>query len=75
MMLKDKVAIVTGSSRGIGEATAIYMAKEGAKVIVNGRYFDTCDAVAGRIRADGGEAFAIAADVGKMEDHEKLVGE
>lgn len=73
MLLKDKVAIVTGSSRGIGEATAHYMAREGAKVVVNGRHFDTCDAVADRIRSEGGEAAAVAADVGKLEDHEKLV--
>ncbi|MEW5945339.1 MAG: 3-oxoacyl-ACP reductase family protein [bacterium] len=75
MILKDKVAIITGSSRGIGETTALYFAREGAKVVTNGRNFETCSRTAGRIRDNGGEAHAVEADVGSLSDRDKLVSE
>lgn len=70
--LKDKVAIVTGSTRGIGRAIAIGYGDEGAKVIVSGRDAKMCDEVVGIIKEKGGEAFAVPCDVTKQEDIDKL---
>jgi 3-oxoacyl-[acyl-carrier protein] reductase len=70
----DKNIIVTGASTGIGRATAIEFAKNGAKVVVN--YFHSPEAaeeVVGVIESDGGEAIAIQADVSKKDDVDKLV--
>jgi NAD(P)-dependent dehydrogenase (short-subunit alcohol dehydrogenase family) len=63
--LAGKVAIVTGSSRGIGKATAIELARHGAKVVISSRKQDACDAVAAEIDAQFGEgtAFAYAASI------------
>jgi NAD(P)-dependent dehydrogenase (short-subunit alcohol dehydrogenase family) len=62
--LTGKTAIVTGASRGIGEATARLLASFGAHVIVSSRKQDACEAVVAGIRADGGVASAIAAHIG-----------
>ena len=62
--LSGKVAIVTGASRGIGEALALALAGAGAKVVVSSRRQESVDAVAAQIRAAGGEAIAIAAHTG-----------
>jgi NAD(P)-dependent dehydrogenase (short-subunit alcohol dehydrogenase family) len=62
--LTGKTAIVTGASRGIGEATARLLASFGAHVIVSSRKQDACEAVVAQIRADGGVATAIAAHIG-----------
>lgn len=72
--LADQVAIVTGGSRGIGRATAIALATEGAKVVVNyARSSDSADAVVAEITAAGGEAIAIGADVSQAEDVDNLI--
>ncbi len=74
MRLKDKIAIVTGSGRGMGAAYSVVMAREGAKVIVN--YVGNAkaaEAIVNRIRKDGGEAVACQADVGKKADVQKMV--
>ncbi|MEM2273161.1 MAG: glucose 1-dehydrogenase [Candidatus Bathyarchaeia archaeon] len=74
MRLKDQVAIITGSSRGIGRAAAILFAQEGADVVVN--YVKDADAaqkVVEKIKEMGRRAIAVQADVGNLKDHEKLV--
>jgi 3-oxoacyl-[acyl-carrier protein] reductase len=74
MQLKGKVAIVTGSSRGIGKAVAERFARDGAKVVVNYvRNKKAADAVVVGIRKAGGEAVAVKADVSKRADAERLI--
>ena len=74
MQLKDKTAIVTGSSRGIGKAVAERFAREGARIVVNYvRNKKAADAVAAGIRKAGGEAIAVKADVSKRADAERLI--
>ena len=67
--LDGKVAIITGSSRGIGKATAIALAEQGGKVVENyARSSEAADAVVAEIEGNGGEAITLQADVSK-EDH------
>jgi NADP-dependent 3-hydroxy acid dehydrogenase YdfG len=61
--LKDKVAIVTGASSGIGEATALALAAEGAKVVIAARRTDRLETLTKRIKESGGEVLSITADV------------
>lgn len=73
MRLKDRTAIITGSSRGIGKAVALRFAAEGAKVVVNcSASVDLAEAVAGEIREGGGEAVVVQADVSVKADAERL---
>lgn len=71
--LSGQVALVTGASRGIGEATARLLAAHGAHVIISSRKQDACDAVADAIRADGGQASAMACHAGDLEAMAELV--
>jgi NAD(P)-dependent dehydrogenase (short-subunit alcohol dehydrogenase family) len=75
--LTDKVAIVTGSSRGIGLAIAAALAEHGAKVVISSRKQDACDEVAHAINAQhgGGRAIAVAANISSKDDLQKLVEE
>lgn len=71
--LSDKVAIVTGASRGIGAAIASKMAEEGAKVILVSRKIEGLSAVADDVRKRGGEATPIACHVGHVDQREALL--
>jgi len=73
MRLKNKVALITGGTSGIGEATAILFAKEGAKVAITGRNEERGEAAAERIMSDGGEAIFIQADVRKAGECRRAV--
>lgn len=71
--LKGKVAIVTGGGRGIGKAIAVGLAKAGAKVVVTSRKINDLEETAADIKAFGGEAMALQAHLGKMEEIQKMV--
>ncbi len=74
MRLKDKVALVTGSSRGVGRAVAIGFAKEGAKVVVNyTSNAKAADEVVDEIKSLGSDAIAVKADVASKDNAERLV--
>lgn len=82
-VLAGKVAVVTGASRGIGEAIAIRYAMEGAKVVVSARTVEEGDhilpgsinSVVSRIKNAGGEALAVRCDLASKEDREALIDE
>ena len=71
MILKDRVAIVTGAGSGIGRAGASIMAREGAKIVVADR--DAASAMARAVAADGGTAFSVVTDVADAAALESLV--
>jgi NAD(P)-dependent dehydrogenase (short-subunit alcohol dehydrogenase family) len=71
--LTGKVVIVTGSSRGIGQATAELLARLGAKVVVSSRKAEACEPVAAAIRAQGGEAIVIPCNISRRNEVEALV--
>jgi NAD(P)-dependent dehydrogenase (short-subunit alcohol dehydrogenase family) len=70
--LTDKVAVITGSSRGIGRAIAESMAALGAKVVISSRKGEACDAVAKEIQEKGGEAVAIPCNISRRNEVEAL---
>ena len=71
--LTGQVAIITGSSRGIGRSIAENMAAMGAKVVVSSRKAEACEEVAAGIRKAGGEATVIAANISRKDEVEALV--
>jgi NAD(P)-dependent dehydrogenase (short-subunit alcohol dehydrogenase family) len=73
MRLKDKVALITGSAGGMGQAAAELFAREGACVIVTDIAADAGEQTARQIRKDGGQAIFIKADVANEEDVRRLV--
>lgn len=73
--LSGQVALITGSSRGIGKSIALTMADAGAKVVVCSRKLDACQAVVDEIVARGGTAIAVACNISDKEQVESLVKE
>ena len=73
--LTDRIAIVTGSTKGIGRAIAEELARAGAKVVISSRKAEKCEEVANAFRSEGLEATAIPCHIGKREDVEHLVSE
>lgn len=76
LLTSNKVAIITGASRGIGRATAIVLAKEGAKVVIN--YLSSEEKahdVVQEIKESGGQAIAVKADVAQSDDVKRLTEE
>lgn len=71
--LSETVVLVTGASAGIGQATARRLARAGARVVVTARRAERLDALVAEIRAEGGEAFAVAGDAAAAEDVEAVV--
>jgi 3-oxoacyl-[acyl-carrier protein] reductase len=71
--LRDRIALVTGAASGIGAATALRFAREGAAVAINDAKPEGLEAVAGEIRAAGAKALVITGDVTKKADCERLV--
>lgn len=71
--LQDRVAIVTGGSRGLGEAIARGFSDEGARVVIASRKADACDRVATDINASGGQALSVPTHVGRPDEIQRLV--
>jgi NAD(P)-dependent dehydrogenase (short-subunit alcohol dehydrogenase family) len=74
-MLEGKVALITGASQGLGRALVLAYAKEGARVVINARSEESIRPVAEEIESSGAEVLALAADVSKSADVERLVDE
>jgi 3-oxoacyl-[acyl-carrier protein] reductase len=72
-VLEDKVALITGSGRGIGKAIAIAMTKQGAKVVISDRDEATCHATAEELKATGAQAMNVVCDVTNSASVEKMV--
>jgi NAD(P)-dependent dehydrogenase (short-subunit alcohol dehydrogenase family) len=75
MELKDKVAIVTGSGRGIGEGIAAVLAREGAKLVIVDMNLDDANGVVKKIEANGGKAIATRTDIAKKADVDAMVAQ
>jgi NAD(P)-dependent dehydrogenase (short-subunit alcohol dehydrogenase family) len=75
MSFAGKVALVTGSTQGIGRSVARQLAREGATVVVTGRSAERADEVAAELTAEGGDAFAFGADITVEEQVGALVAE
>jgi NAD(P)-dependent dehydrogenase (short-subunit alcohol dehydrogenase family) len=72
-MLEGKVAMITGASQGLGKALALAYAKEGASIVINARSEESIRPVAEEAESMGAEVLALAADVSKSADVERLV--
>jgi NAD(P)-dependent dehydrogenase (short-subunit alcohol dehydrogenase family) len=73
MRLADKIAIITGSARGIGRAVALGMAKEGASVVVVDLRTELAEQTAAEIDSAGGHSLAVTADVANLADLDRLI--
>ena len=70
--LNGKIIVITGASSGLGEETARHLASFGAKVVLGARRTERLEKIVADIRQGGGEALAVATDVTRREDVEKL---
>ena len=76
LQLKDKIALVTGASRGLGAATARQLAREGARLVLIARNLERLEATAASIRQEtGAQVAVVAGDVGVAADIERMVAE
>ncbi|MDO8863028.1 SDR family oxidoreductase [Haliea sp. E1-2-M8] len=75
MLLKDKIAVITGIGPGAGQATAVAFATQGAKVVIGARNEEYIQKVAGDIEAEGGVAVAIRTDLADHASCEHIVSE
>ncbi len=76
LQLRDKIALVTGASRGLGAATARQLAREGARVVLAARNLERLEATAASIRQEtGAQVAVVAGDVGVAADIERMVAE
>lgn len=75
LQIKDRVAIVTGSARGLGAATARRLAEEGVKVVITDILREQAEETAAQLRADGLEAHCIIADITRAAEVQRLVDE
>ena len=73
--LSGKVAVVTGSSKGIGKSIALHLALQGAKVVVSSRKAPVCEEAAAEIRKAGGEAIVIPCNISDKAQCENLIAE
>jgi NAD(P)-dependent dehydrogenase (short-subunit alcohol dehydrogenase family) len=73
--LTGKVAVITGSSKGIGKSIAIEMARQGAKVVISSRKAPACEEVVAEIKKNGGTAISVPANISEKAQLEKLVAE
>ncbi|MGC2779741.1 MAG: SDR family NAD(P)-dependent oxidoreductase, partial [Bradyrhizobium sp.] len=71
--LTGQVAVVTGSSRGIGRASAELLAQLGAKVVISSRKAEVCEEVANGIRANGGDAHVIPCNISRRTEVDGLI--
>jgi len=71
--LTDQVAVITGSSRGIGRAIALAMARAGARIVVSSRKLAACESVVEEIRGSGGQAVAVAGNISDKAQLQHLV--
>lgn len=74
-MLKNRIALVTGASSGIGRAVALVWAREGARVVVSDMNRSGGEETVALVRANGGDAIFVAADVGQPNDAQSLVAQ
>ncbi|MBT5906760.1 MAG: SDR family NAD(P)-dependent oxidoreductase, partial [Gammaproteobacteria bacterium] len=71
--LEGKVALITGSTKGIGKAIAQRMAEQGATVVISSRNQDACDEVAAEITARGNKAIGVACNINHKDQLQQLV--
>jgi NAD(P)-dependent dehydrogenase (short-subunit alcohol dehydrogenase family) len=74
-MLEDNVTLITGASQGLGRALALAFAREGARVAINARSEGSIGPIAEEVKDAGAEVLALAADVSKSADVERMVGD
>src|SRR5262245_37031722 len=75
LSLEGRCAVVTGGSRGLGEAIVLRLAQAGAAVVLTGRGRDALQRVESQVTAIGGRALGVQADMASLEDSQKVIDE